>query len=113
MQPGRTPTAQEQVTGLPHCYAPVSGPCHGSTVQATRSQSRCAAWRLFGWETPSRALVLSLHAGPAELAEPARGDGLIQARFVARVGCGMPRQHFRRIGSPPSQAVDQGLTLHL
>lgn len=44
---------------------------------------------------------------------PARDDGLIQTRFVARVGCGMPRQHFRRIGSPPSQAIDQGLTLHL
>lgn len=44
---------------------------------------------------------------------PARIDGLIQTRFVAWVGCGMPRQHFRRIGSPPCQAVDQGLTLHL
>lgn len=25
----------------------------------------------------------------------------------------MPRQHFRRIGSPPCQAIDQGTTLHL
>ena len=25
----------------------------------------------------------------------------------------MPRQHFRRIGGPPSQAINQGLTLHL
>lgn len=43
-------------------------------------------------------------------------NGLIQTRFDGRVGwwaCGMPRQHFRRIGTPPSKAIDQGLTLHL
>lgn len=63
--------------------APVSGPCHGSTGKASRSQSKCVARRLFGWETPSRAFVLYLHAGPAG---PARDEGLIQTRFVAPGG---------------------------
>lgn len=79
--------------------------------QATRSQSNSVARRLFGWETPSRAFVCTV---PARwTSRPISRRGLIQTRFVARVGCGMPRQHFRRIGFPPCQAIDQGTTLHL
>lgn len=79
--------------------------------RATRSQSKCvrsAAVRVGKRQAGSSYCTCTL-----DQPGPARDDGLIQTRFVARVGCGMPRQHFRRIGSPPCQAINQGLTLHL